>query len=84
MKTNRTHTLMHHDVAKYHCFMYSLSIYPYSLDIDECTNPTNCAGHTCFNTPGSYKCICSLGCMNDGADLQTCIGNDNDIINAMK
>ena len=75
---------MHHDVAKYHCFMDSLSIYPYSLDIDECTDtPAICGGHTCSNTEGSYECICSLGCMN-GANPQTCIGNNNDIINAMK
>lgn len=43
-------------------------------DIDECLDPTSCPDNaTCFNTDGSFECVCDPGFMlndNDG----TCDG----------
>uniref|UniRef100_A0A7E4UMX8 Fibulin-1 n=1 Tax=Panagrellus redivivus TaxID=6233 RepID=A0A7E4UMX8_PANRE len=35
----------------------------FCIDIDECADPSmnNCPPLRCFNTPGSYRCICSPG-----------------------
>ena len=31
------------------------------IDIDECTDGIHFCAHNCFNTIGSYSCICEIG-----------------------
>ena len=43
-------------------------------DIDECPNTTCNANSVCYNTIGSYKCVCGSGYEAANITRQVCIG----------
>lgn len=57
-------------------FMFFVCLFVFIfLDIDECSSGHQCdSSATCYNTGGSYTCICNSGYTGDG---RTCKGKLN-------
>ncbi|XP_071132432.1 uncharacterized protein [Mytilus edulis] len=49
---------------------------PYCSDINECETGNVCGGHTCQNTPGSYRCVCNRGYQNPPNSYTVCKDTD--------
>ncbi|VDI56620.1 Hypothetical predicted protein [Mytilus galloprovincialis] len=49
---------------------------PYCSDINECETGNVCGGHTCQNTPGSYRCVCNRGYQNPPNSYTMCKDTD--------
>ena len=50
-----------------------LTVFCFSVDIDECTKANGGCNHTCHNTNGSYYCTCKEGFILK-EDQRTCSG----------
>ena len=43
-------------------------------DIDECVDEGICGNGTCYNTDGSYSCLCDGGSFKYDKSLKACVG----------
>ena len=50
------------------------TLYPFPIDIDECSEGISGCAHTCTNTIGSYRCSCRTGFILSASDEQGCEG----------